>query len=358
MSGSAVVVGAGVFGASAARELARRGWEVRLVEQYAPGHVRSGSGGDTRLLRCSHGDAEWYTLLARRALELWRGLEEETGVRVFEQVGLAWFEAEGDEFTRRSETTLRRLGIACERLSPEESRSLFPSLGLDGLRSTLLEPEAGVLHARLATQLLARGLEVERGRATPQEPPGGDVVLWACGAWLPGLFPGLVRQRIARRDVFFVGGGGSWAGAPGFCEYSGPYYGHGDVGGLGVKVGWDGPGGEVDPDALERRPDPASEAAARAYLARRFPALAGAPLVGARVCQYELTEDTHFLFARHPERERWWLLGGGSGHGFKHGPALAEYVADCVEGRREPEPFHALGPRSGHAGLRTALADG
>src|SRR5581483_4483043 len=232
------VVGAGVFGASAARELARRGWEVRLVEQYAPGHVRSGSGGDTRLLRCSHGDAEWYTLLARRALELWRGLEEETGVRVFEQVGLAWFEAEGDEFTRRSETTLRRLGIACERLSPEESRSLFPSLGLDGLRSTLLEPEAGVLHARLATQLLARGLEVERGRATPQEPPGGDVVLWACGAWLPGLFPGLVRQRIARRDVFFVGGGGSWAGAPGFCEYSGPYYGHGDVGGLGVKVGW------------------------------------------------------------------------------------------------------------------------
>ena len=67
---SAVVVGAGVFGASTARELDRRGWDVTLVEQYTPGHVRSGSGGDTRLLRFSHGEVEWYTLLARRALEL------------------------------------------------------------------------------------------------------------------------------------------------------------------------------------------------------------------------------------------------------------------------------------------------
>ena len=89
---SAVVVGAGVFGASTARELERRGWDVTLVEQYTPGNVRSGSGGDTRLLRFSHGEVEWYTLLARRALELWRRARGGGRLRLFEPVGLAWFD--------------------------------------------------------------------------------------------------------------------------------------------------------------------------------------------------------------------------------------------------------------------------
>ena len=90
-----------------------------------------------------------------------------------------------------------------------------------------------------------------------------------------------------------------------------------------------------------------------AYAAHRFPGLAAAPVVGSRVCQYDVTADTHFAVGRHPEHETWWLVGGGSGHGFKHGPALGEYVADCLEGRRAAEPFHALGARTGDAGLRT-----
>src|SRR5262249_29516295 len=158
VSGTAVVVGAGVFGASTARELVRRGWGVRLVEQYAAGNVRSASGGDTRLLRFAHGDADWDTLSARRALELSRALEGGAGVQLFEPVGVAWFDTGEDDFTQRSEDALGRLGIACDRLTPDESRRLFPSLGLDGLRSTLWESEAGVLWARLATRTLARDL--------------------------------------------------------------------------------------------------------------------------------------------------------------------------------------------------------
>jgi sarcosine oxidase len=357
VSATAIVVGAGVFGASTARELARRGWDVQLHEQYAVGNVRSGSGGDTRLLRFSHGDAEWYTLLARRALELWRELEAETGVQLFEPIGIAWFDTGDDDFTERSEQTLRRLGIPCERLTPDESTRLYPSLGVDDLRSTLYEPEAGALYARSATRLLARDLRVETGRVTPRDDPPADAVVWACGSWLPKLFPDLVEQRISRRDIFYAGVDRTWAQTPGFCDYAGPFYGHGELGGLGLEFAWDGPGAEIDPDALERLPDAESERVARGYLARRFPALADAPVVGARVCQYDLTGDTHFLFDRHPERDRWWLLGGGSGHGFKHGPALAEYVADCIEGRRSPETFHALGPREGHAGLRTAAVE-
>ena len=349
----AVVVGAGVFGSSTARELAARGHEVTLVEQYAPGHVRSASGGDTRLLRFSHGEHEWYSRLAQRSLALWRELEQESGQRLFEPVGVAWFDSGEGDFSVRSEATLRRLGIACERLSPSEARRLYPSLGGDDLRSVLFEPDAGVLYARRATRALARGLRLETGRVTPAQPPHADVVVWACGSWLGSLFPTLVSQQLSRRDVFFVGADASWAGTPGFCDYDSAFYGHGELAGLGVKVSPDGPGPEVDPDLLERLPDPGARALARAYLARRFPALAEAPIVASRVCQYDLTVDTHFLFARHPEQDGWWLLGGSSGHGFKHGPALAELVVDCIEGRREPEPFLGLGPRGADAGLRT-----
>jgi glycine/D-amino acid oxidase-like deaminating enzyme len=354
VSGTAVVVGAGVFGASTARELRRRGWNVTVLEQHAPGHVGSGSGGDTRLMRLAHGDVEWYTRSAQRSLELWRELEAESGQQLFEPIGIAWFDSGTGEFTRRTETTFARLGIPCERLTPDEARGLYPSLGGDDLRGVLLEPEAGVLYARAATRLLAAELDVEPSRADPAYPPQADVVVWACGAWLPKLFPELVEQTIVRRDVFFFSVPGEWSGTPGFCDYDSAYYGHGELAGLGMKVAPDSGRDEIDPDTVERLPLAANEQLARDYLARRFPSLAHARLAGTRVCQYDLTLDTHFLVAAHPERTGWWLLGGGSGHGFKHGPALGEYVADCIEGRREPMAFHGLGPRTGHAGLRTA----
>jgi glycine/D-amino acid oxidase-like deaminating enzyme len=356
---SALVVGAGVNGASIARQLALRGWDVTLAEQYTPGTVRSASGGDTRLLRASHGDEDWYTSLARRARSLWLELQEETGTRIWEPVGLAWFARSAGGFEAQSMAALARNGVPHEWHAPDDARELFPSLAVDDLHGVLFEPEAGVLHARRATQLLVedgerRGVRVEAARVAPAAAPGHDAVVWACGAWLPALFPGLVDVRIERRDVFFLGGDASWRGTPGWVEYDGGFYGHGDVGGLGVKVAPDRPADEVDPETLDRRALPEREREARAYAATRFPTLARAPLAGARVCQYDLSPDTHIVVDRHPERPAWWLVGGGSGHGFKHGPALAEYVADCVEGKREPEPFHRLGPRAGNAGLRTA----
>ena len=354
MSSSAVVVGAGVNGAAVARELSLRGWDVTLVEQYAAGTVRSASGGDTRLLRMAHGEEDWYTQMAWRARTLWLELQEETRTRIWEPTGLAWLTRRGDGFEARSLPSLERAGVPHEWLAPEDARRLFPSVAVDDLHAVLLEPDAGVLHARRATQLLAEAVPPRAGRVSPAEPPAADVVVWACGAWLPGLFPEHVPVTVERRDVFFLGGDASWAGAPGWVDYDAGFYGHGDVGGLGVKVAPDRPSAVVDPDTVDRLPLPEREREAREYAARRFPALAGAPVVGARVCQYDLSPDTHFLVDRHPENDAWWLVGGGSGHGFKHGPALAEYVADCIEGAREREPFHALGARSGDAGLRTA----
>jgi sarcosine oxidase len=359
---SATVVGAGVFGAATARELARRGWDVTLVEQYAPGTVRSASGGDTRLLRTAHGGVDWYADLAWRARTAWLDLQHETGTRIWEPIGVAWFAQRADGFEAASRESLRRLGIPYEWLSPDDALHLYPSIAVDDLHAVLFEPEAGVLHARRATQLLVEdgersGVRLQPGRITPADEPRSDVVIWACGAWLPALFPRDVELRIVRRDVFFFGGDAAWRATPGFCEYDGSFYGHGEIGGLGVKVSPDFGGAEIDPDTLERVPSLDLEREARAYASRRFPGLADTAIVGSRVCQYSLTGDTHFIVDRHPEHDSWWLIGGGSGHGFKHGPALGAYVADCVEGKRERESFHALGPRSGDAGLRTATVD-
>jgi sarcosine oxidase len=355
---SAQVVGAGVFGASIARELAQRGWGVTLVEQYAPGTVRSASGGDTRLLRIAHGDNEWYADSAWRSRAHWLELQEASGVRIFEPIGVAWFAHRDDGFEAHSRTVLDRLGVSNEWLSVDEAARLYPSFAGDDLAGVLFEPGSGVLHARRATQLLVEdaerlGARLVPGRVTPAADVPADVVVWACGPWLASLFPEVVDVKVTRRDVFFFGGNADWRDSPGFCDYDEAFYGHGEIAGLGVKVAPDFPGDEIDPDSLDRRPLPAWEQAARGYAARRFPSLAGAPLLGSRVCQYDLSVDTHFIVDRHPEHPSWWLVGGGSGHGFKHAPAFAQYVVDAIEGGREPETFHALGPRVGDAGLRT-----
>jgi glycine/D-amino acid oxidase-like deaminating enzyme len=355
----AVVVGAGVTGAAVARALAIRGWQVTLSEQYAPGTVRSASGGDTRLLRAAHGDNDWYTASAWRARSLWLELQDETGVHLWEPTGLAWFVHEAGGFEDLSRRALAAAGVPHDWFAPEAAFELFPSVAVDDLHAVLYEPEAGVLHARRATQTLVddaerRGVRRSAQRVDPDDVPEADVVIWACGAWLPKLFGDLVPVAAERRDEFFVGGDARWVGAPGWVDYGAGYYGHGDVTGLGVKIAPDFASERIDPDTLDRRPDPSREREARDYATRRFPGLAAAPVIGARVCQYDLSPDTHFLVDRHPERPAWWLVGAGSGHSFKHAPALSEYVADCVEGRREPEAFHRLGPRTGDAELRTS----
>lgn len=354
---SAVVVGAGVAGAATARALALRGLDVTILEQYGPGTVRSASGGDTRLLRASHGGVEWYSRLAWQARGAWIELQEQTGTRIWEPVGLAWFAQTEDGIEARSRIVLESLGIRAEWLSPSDAVGLYPTLGTDDLAGVLYEPDAGVLHARRATQLLVDeairlGARLEGRKASPAEPPEADIVVWACGPWLASLFPEHVAIRVVRRDAFFLGGDAGWVGRPAFCDFSAGFYGHGDLQGLGVKVANDVDGPEVDPDTVERTPSPDRLAEARAYAAKRFPGLADAPVIGSRVCQYDLTSDTHFIVSRHPANPAWWLVGGGSGHSFKHGPALAEYVADCVEGRREPEPFHGLGARGDFTGPR------
>ena len=354
---AAAIVGAGIFGASLAYRLALDGWAVTLYEQYQPGHERAASGGETRLIRYAHGSDAWYTRSAWRSLELWRELEAETGTALLDLRGVVWFAQSDDGWEAESEKVLRAEGIACERLAPDEGLRMFPSFDESGLAFLLTEEEGGVLRAANATRATAEaaeraGVRVVRESVVPGQVEG-DVVVWACGAWLARLFPEVVQLRVTRQDVFFFECDG-WSDAPGWVEYDAAIYGTGDVDGHGFKAAPDLEGPAWDPDSDERTPDQAHEQLARDYAARRFPALAGAPLKQAKVCPYSLTTDTNFILARHPELERNWILGGGSGHGFKHGPALAEYAARVISGAEQPDERFGLGPRRRGPSLRTA----
>jgi glycine/D-amino acid oxidase-like deaminating enzyme len=367
----AIAVGAGVFGSSVADRLALTGWEVVLVDMEEPGHERSSSGDETRLLRYAHGTDAWYTRSARRARELWRELEADMDVEVFVEHGLVWFAHAHTGWEADSEATMLAAEIPAIRLSVDEAAALYPSLGTDDLEWALLEPEAGVLRARRATQALAQrakgnGADLVSGRARPDgaavvldtgERLEGDRVVWACGAWLGKVFPELVSLRVTQQDVIYFEAPEGWGAphVPGWVDYEGAAYGHGNLDGHGFKAAPDREGPPFDPDTGERVLLPAHLETARAYLARRFPALADAPLAGHRTCQYELTPDTHFIAAPHPEHDRRvWLLGGGSGHGFKHGPALAERMEEWLDGTADADPRFALGERAPDRALRTA----
>ena len=355
--GVAAIVGAGIFGASLAYRLARDGWDVKLYERHEPGHLGAASGGESRLIRFSHGDDSWYTRSAWRARDLWRELEAETGWDLLVETGIAWLARREDGFEAQSETVLRAEGIPVERLEPEAGRELFPSFEPDGLEFILWEPNAGILRARNATKATVEAAERAGVRLVHEAAAPGsvqaDIVVWACGAWLASLFE--LPLRSTKQDItFFAADGWATPPVPGWVDYDRAVYGLGDLDGIGVKVAPDVEGPPFDPEHGERLLSPESEPRARAYLAERFPALRDAPLGHGTVCQYALTLDTNFLIAPRPETENEWILGGGSGHGFKHGPALAEYAARVVTGAEEPDARFGLGPRERGASLRTA----
>jgi sarcosine oxidase len=367
---SAIVVGAGVFGSAVAHRLAGAGWEVTLVDADRPGHEKATSSDETRLLRASHGADEWHTDSARRARELWRELEAETGVEVYVEAGVAWFARSAQGWEADSERVLAGRGIPTERLEPgAAAERLFPDLGTADLEYVLFEPEAGVLRARRATRTLAdaavrRGARFVGGRAAPDGSRvrignavlEADTVVWACGPWLAGLFPGVVELRVTKQDILYFGAPKTWRtpGVPGWVDYAGAFYGNGDLDGRGVKASTDAPGPPFDPDTGDRSLDRSMEQHVRAYLRTRFPALADAPLAGHKRCQYELTGDNRFIAAPHPEHANVWLLGGGSGHGFKHAPALAERMERWLTGAAPPEAMLGLHDRVFDRSLRTA----
>jgi glycine/D-amino acid oxidase-like deaminating enzyme len=286
---------------------------------------------------------------------------------LFEQLGVLWLAREGNDYLESSYAALQRRGIPVERLSLAEVQRRFPQFAPLDSQVALFEPEAGALHARLAVRAIHQAFERQGGRvlatavagvdrdgfltASGERIRAGQYVL-ACGPWLPRLLPDLLGPliRVTKQDVFFFGppaGTGLrdmpiWideADVGGDRGFS--YYGLPPFGGRDIKVASDVSGPEFDPSHGERAVSADSLTGVRSYLAARVPAMAAAPLVETRVCQYERTPDTHLLLDCHPEWPDVWIAGGGSGHGFKLGPVVGRLLADCLvnndAGRLPPE---------------------
>jgi sarcosine oxidase len=341
MAQSVTVVGAGVFGSWTAWHLRRAGARVTLIDAWGPAHSRASSGGESRIIRMGDGADEIYTRLAMRSLELWK----EFGHGVFHRTGVLWIGKEHDAYTEATRDTLARTGVPHEIVDPRR----WPQLRLDDPRAfCIYEPESGALMARRAiAEVVADAVRMGVVYETTATPPRANVTVYACGPWLPKLFPDVLGDRIfpTRQEVFFFAPpAGDASFAPGkfptwidFTDPRGPY-GFPDLESRGFKLAFDRHGPSFDPDTGDRRLTDAGLAEARTFLAERFPALRDAPLTESRVCQYENTSNGDFLIDRHPEKEDVWLVGGGSGHGFKHGPAVGEYVAKRVLQGGEVEP--------------------
>lgn len=372
-----VVIGAGVFGSWTALWLRRRGASVMLVEQYGPGNSLSSSGDESRVTRSAHGPEDHYARWQRRALDQWQALD----LALFVQTGVLWFAHRDDGFEHESIASLERLGIPMERLDADALRHRYPQIRTDGVAWALYEPQGGALLARRAVAATARALvreggELRIGRAELNgdgvEVDGvrlrADALVFAAGPWLPRLLgpvPGLEISVPQQEVIYFATPPGDArfdAGQmPVWVDYDAAFYGLPSIEGRGFKTAPDWPGPMVDPDRQERRLSDERVDAARGYLRERFPALAEQPVSEGRVCQYELTADTHFIIDRHPTMASAWVIGGGSGHGFKHGPVVGEYVSALVLGDAAaaaelapPDDRFALRPRVPALGMRTS----
>src|SRR5580698_4021880 len=374
-----VVIGAGAFGGWTALYLLRRGARVTLIDAWGPGNSRSSSGGETRIIRGTYGPNQPYTKMAAHAMRLWKEHEARWRRQLIHRTGVLWMatsnttssaKSNNDEFERDSLPMLREAGIAYEELSGKEVGERWPQINVEDVRWAIHEPEGGFLKARVACQaviegFLAEGGEYKQAAVSPRDLESGirdglklsdgsnlmaDQYVFACGPWLGKLFPETVGNLIrpTKQDVFFFG---PPAGDDRFSEAKLPVwadhrdrfiYGIPSSDGRGFKVADDTRGPDFDPTSGERTVNEEGLKAIRDYVAFRFPAMKDAPLVETRGCKYENTPDHHLIVVRHPNANNVLIVGGGSGHGFKNGPALGEMLAKWVIEEQDPDPQFQL----------------
>jgi sarcosine oxidase len=372
------VVGAGAFGGWTALHLLERGAGVTLLDAWGPGNSRSSSGGETRVMRGTYGPDQPYTEMAARALILWQKYERRWKRRFLHRTGVLWM-ASGREddnaFESGSVKMLRAAKIKFQELSAAQLRKRWPQITFEGIEWGIFEPRCGYLDARASCQAVVEAFVAAGGKYRQQAVLGdglradelksrplrslalsdgsrikADAYVFACGPWLGKLFPQTIGNLVqpTKQDVFFFGtpaGDDRFTEAhlPVWADHRGRFrYGIPGSGRRGFKIADDTRGVAFDPTDGERVVSQETLKDIREYVGFRFPALKNAPLVETRICQYEQTPDSHFIIDRHPAMENVWIVGGGSGHGFKHGPVIGEMVSESILQEREPAPIFGL----------------
>jgi glycine/D-amino acid oxidase-like deaminating enzyme len=274
-----------------------------------------------------------------------------------------------DSYESAALPVLTEAGIRFEKLSAAECARRWPQINFDGVSWSVYEPDSGFLAARRGCEavldaFLKEGGQYRQAEATPGqitahrmngisigtgEAMKADSYVFAPGPWLGRVFSFLASSLTpTRQEVFFFG---TPAGDARFTEEhlptwidggKHPFFGVPGNHWRGFKIADDTRGPVIDPSTMERKISDEKLSAARGYLRVRFPAMADSPLLESRVCQYENSPDHNFILDRHREAENVWIVGGGSGHGFKHGPAMGEMVADAVLEMKAPPSEMAI----------------
>jgi sarcosine oxidase len=375
MKDHVAVIGAGVFGAWTAHHLQRQGHRVTLIDAYGPAHTRASSGGESRLTRAAYGKDAIYTRMARDSLPQWQALSAVSGLPIFVPCGILFFFPTEEPYVQDSIAAHQEFGLPTEVLDQAEMARRFPMIDFSGIRVGLYEPGFGALLARrsvltLVDRFVKAGGTYTKDAARPPTEAGAELkevglasgetiradrFVFALGPWLPKLFPDVIGPRIlaTRQEVFYfatpAGDRRFLSGAmPGWADFNGGdiFYGFPDLETRGLKFAHDEHGEPVDPDTQDRRPTQDALAEIIAFRNRRFPALRGAQLIGAEVCQYENSSNGDFLIDFHPRLKNVLLVGGGSGHGFKHGPEVGRYAMGRLLGSISPEPRFSLATKA------------
>lgn len=361
-----IIVGGGVFGASAGLALAGRGYDVALLDPGPLPHRRASSTDISKVIRMDYGADEFYMRTMERALEGWRAWNEAWPRPLYHEVGFLLLTREAlsaGTFEGDSWALLKRRGHNPERLSQAEIAARFPAWAEAGFEDGYFNPQAGWAEAgAVVTRLigLARkagvsvrdGLRVEglwtdaervRGVETAAARLGAEHVVLSCGAWTPALLPQLEGKvwPVAQPVFHFQTEQPRHFQPPHFTVWAAEisrtgWYGFPALDDGTVKVANHGPGRRLPPDASQGA-SPEQERMFREFLSAALPALAGAPVLDSRLCFYADSWDGDFYIDRVPDYQGLTVATGGSGHAFKFAPLLGDWIADAVEGKQNPD---------------------
>ena len=299
--------------------------------------------------------------MANEAFQHWRDLFDRAGVDMYHECGMLWMFQNQSEYPGQARNNLEKLGLTFEEITVAQAGRRFPVFNFSDIKHVFWEPKAGILEARKSCQLVYENFIREGGlfkqaHVSSPEDKGNrlrkidlgdgvnlnaDQYIFACGPWNKVLFNGVLGDYLytSRQEVYFFKVPSQralfyqWGATPlwfDFNESSRMYYGIPDVGGRGFKLAYDDRSQSFDPDHDDRVPEPQNLKEAKEYLAFRFPGLKDAPLIEARVCQYENSLDEHYIMDKHPAWKNVLVLGGSSGHGFKMGPVIGRIVHDHI----------------------------
>jgi glycine/D-amino acid oxidase-like deaminating enzyme len=351
------VIGGGVFGLWTALALLSRGAQVELLDGHGVGNEHGMSVAPYRLIRALYGDRHLYIKLVAESLRDWNKLQADERASLFEQVGVWWmFPNEAPQFVLDALPVCGQYDLPVFPVSLEDASRQFPHVNYDGIASIYLDESAGFLRAdkccqALFTQFLKQGGKYRWGHVSRIGDTVGnnlrrlacsdrdwveaDHYVFACGPWLKDLFGELFGKITLTRQLeyyFELGSALNGKKAPVMIDFGDGdslFYGLHDPAERCFKIGDDKPHGLIDTSLNQEATEQEIENG-QSLLEKRFPGLEGIKLKKARVCRYDRTPLHDLIADKHPGLDNVWIVGGGSGHGFKTSPAVGRYMSRLV----------------------------